>query len=91
MYADDTALLCPSNMSNDSVTLQSEVQCNLINIAKWFADNLTRNIKKTKVVLIGTRHTLENVKDISLHHNQDEVEHVDEFKYLGVTFDLPKT
>jgi retron-type reverse transcriptase len=85
MYADDTTLLCTAN---DSSTLQSKLQCNLSKIADWFKkNNLTLNIKKTKFMVFGTRRVLENFKDVSLYYNNDSIERVDVFKYLGVTFD----
>jgi len=47
MYADDTTLLCTAN---DSTTLQSDLQENLLKIAEWFeSNNLTLNIKKTSL------------------------------------------
>ena len=72
MYADDTTLMCSSN--NASV-LQTQLNDNLSKIASWFNENhLTLNIKKTKLMVFGTRHTLEQFS-------------LDSFKYLGVTFD----
>jgi retron-type reverse transcriptase len=53
MYADDTTLLCSSS---DPDSLQSELNSNN-NIAIWFQNNqLTLNIKKTKLMLFGTKY-----------------------------------
>jgi hypothetical protein len=85
MYADDTTLLCSSS---DPACLQSELDANMKNIAKWFESNmLTINIKKTKLMVFGTQHILSNFTNINLSYNSDSVEKVDSFKYLGVIFD----
>ncbi len=85
MYADDTTLLCSSD---DPVSLQSELDDNLCRIADWFNTNkLTLNIKKTKFMIFGSNHTVQNFDQIHLRYNNVDVEKVDSFKYLGVTFD----
>jgi len=85
MYADDTTLL---TSSSDPVNLQSELKTNLDMIANWFKSNqLTLNIKKTKLMLLGTRQALRKFKNISLIYGNDNIEIVDKFKYLGVVFD----
>jgi len=85
MYADDTTLLCSSN---DPESLQTELNDNLGKIANWFSANkLTLNIKKTKFMVFGNNHNLHKFENISLKYNDDVVERVDSFKYLGVTFD----
>jgi len=85
MYADDTTLLCTSD--NPSV-LQSDLQSNLIKIANWFENNnLTLNTNKTKLMVFGTNHILDKFGDITLYYNNDQIERVNQFKYLGVVFD----
>jgi hypothetical protein len=85
MYADDTTLLCAAD---SPATLESELQSNMLKIADWFNDNnLTLNIKKTKLMIFGSRHTLDLFNGITLHYDNEIIEKVDKFKYLGVIFD----
>ena len=85
MYADDTTSLCSAS---DALTLQSELDTHLNRIVEWFKENkLTLNITKTKLMLFGSNHNLQNFQDVSLKFGEDEIERVDSFKYLGVVFD----
>jgi hypothetical protein len=85
MYADDTLLLCTAK--NASV-LQSKLQSNLLKVANWFNSNhLTLNIEKTKFMIFGTQHVLNNFENVTLSYNNKIIDKVDKFKYLGVTFD----
>ena len=85
MYADDTTLL---TSSSDPVTLEIELKQNLDMVANWFKSNhLTLNIKKTKLMMFGTWQALSKFKDISLTYDNNDIEIVDKFKYLGVVFD----
>jgi len=38
-------------------------------------------------MIFGTRHMLENFKNVYVHYNDDVVDRVNEYNYLGVTFD----
>ena len=85
MYADDTTLLISSS---DPDTLQKELDLQLNNIINWFRLNkLTLNIKKTKLMLFGTKQNLTKFDDIKLNYDSEEIERVDKFKYLGVILD----
>jgi hypothetical protein len=85
MYTDDATLLCAAD---NPATLESELQSNMLKIADWFNDNnLTLNIKKTKLMIFGSRHTLDLFNGITLHYNNVIIKKVDQFKYLGVIFD----
>ena len=85
MYADDTTLICSSN---DAATLQAELNGNLSNVASWLNENnLTLNIKKTKLMIFGTTYMLNTFDDIDVSYNGNNIERVDKFKYLGVVFD----
>ena len=89
MYADDTTLLF---RSSDPQNLQSHLKNNFKNIGKWFLDNkLTLNINKTKLMLFGTNKCLDKFSNISITYNNDLIERVDNFKYLGVIFDSQMT
>ena len=51
MYADDTTLLT----SSDPLTLDTDLKRSLDMVANWFNSNqLTLNIKKTKLMMFGT-------------------------------------
>ena len=85
MYADDTTLLVSSTDLN---ILQNYLNLSLNKIANWFqSNNLTLNIKKTKLMLFGTNRALNKFKDISLTYDNMLIERVEKFKYLGVFFD----
>ena len=85
MYADDTTLLCSSD---DPDQLQTDLESNLRSIADWFENNhLTLNIKKTKLMIFGTKHVLTNFDNIELNYCGQTIENVNQFKYLGVIFD----
>ena len=45
------------------------------------------NIKKTKLMVFGTRHILDKFDNVNVIYNGDCIENVESFKYLGVTFD----
>ena len=57
-------------------------------VANWFTSNhLTLNIKKTKLMMFGTWQALSKFKDISLTYDNNDIEIVDKFTYLGFVFD----
>lgn len=85
MYADDTSLLCKSK---DPDTLENVLNNNLKSIANWFSKNeLTLNIQKTKYMVFGSSHIVGKFSNISVNYGDNVLEHVNEFKYLGVTLD----
>ena len=85
MCADDTKLLLSSSDPN---ILQKDLDLNLNKIASWFqTNNLTLNIKKTKLMLFGTKQSFCKFKDTSLIYEGVMIERVEKFKYLGVLFD----
>jgi hypothetical protein len=85
MYADDTTLLCKAKYPDD---LSTDLTSNLNHVANWLeANKLTLNVNKTKVMIFGTTHILDRFSNISLSYNNNVIEMVKEFKYLGVKFD----
>ena len=85
MYVDDTTLLVSSS---DPSILQNYLNLNLNKIANWFqSNNLTLNIKKTKLMFFGTNRARNKFKNISLTYDNMLIERVEKFKYLGVFFD----
>jgi len=83
MFADDTAFYCHENSLTD---LQLKLNADLAAIKSWLHDNkLTLNVAKSKFMIIGSRMKLSQFNDIALVDNNDWLENVTEFKYLGVT------
>ena len=84
LYADDTVLYRFSSNSSD---LEANLNDDLRKIDDWLINNqLTLNISKTKVMLIGSSKKLSKISSISIQVFDNVVERVVDFKYLGVTF-----
>ena len=85
MYADDTSLMYKAKTVSD---LQNQLESCLNKVADWFkANKLTLNVDKTKFMIFGTNRTLDKFHDVQLTFNDNIIERVDEFKYLGVKLD----
>ena len=85
LYADDTAITVSSAGSLD---LQDKLNNKLRDAAEWMNRNqLVLNNKKTKVMYFGTRQSLSKCNDITVTLNDETIECVEEFKYLGVVLD----
>ena len=83
MFADDMAFYCHDNSSTN---IQSKLNADLAAITSWLRDNkLTLNVIKSKFMIIGSRAKLNQFSDIALVANNDRLEKVTKFKYLGVT------
>ena len=82
MFADDMAFYCHENSPTN---LQSKLNADLAAITSWLHDNkLTLNVTKSKFMVIGGRNKLRQFNDIALVANNDQLENVTKFKYLGV-------
>ena len=82
MSANDMASYCHENSPNN---LQSKLNADLAAITSWLHDNkLTLNVTKSKFMVIGGRNKLSQFNDIALIANNDPLENVTKFKYLGV-------
>ena len=83
MLADDMAFYCHENSPTN---LQSKLNADLAAITSWLHDNklLTLNVTKSKFMVIGGRNKLSQFNDIALVANNDQLENVTKFKYLGV-------
>lgn len=85
MYADDTSLMCKGKSDID---IQNKLELCLHHIANWFkANKLTLNVDKTKLMIVGTNHMLDKLNNINVKYDGNDIERVEEFKYLGVKFD----
>uniref|UniRef100_A0A669C5X4 Reverse transcriptase domain-containing protein n=1 Tax=Oreochromis niloticus TaxID=8128 RepID=A0A669C5X4_ORENI len=82
LFADDTTLYCSGK---DLEQLLTTVEKELNILKNWFDVNkLSLNIKKTKLIIFGTRQ-MKNVSKIRV--NGIEIERVFENKFLGVLID----
>ena len=82
MFADDVAFYCHANSPTN---LQSKLNADLAAITSWLHDNkLTLNVTKSKLLVIGGRNKLSQFNDTALVSNNDQLENVTKFKYLGV-------
>ena len=87
MFADYMAFYCHENSPTD---LQSKLNADLAAITSWLHDNkLTLNVTKSKLLVIGGRNKLSQFNDTALVSNNDQLENVTKFKYLGVIMHKP--
>ena len=83
LFADDTVIY---NSNQDVDTLEYELQEDLNGVSKWLNNNeLTINIKKSKVVCFSTHSR--KVDNINLKINDQTLDIVDSYKYLGLILD----
>ena len=82
MYADDTVI----HYSSKSVkSIETKLNEDLLNVHKWFADNLlSLKEKKSKFMLIGGHQRLKSCSAVSICINGSTLERVDTFKCLGI-------
>jgi len=70
------------------VTLQIALEHEFIKTSNWYTDNrLTINVKKTKLMLAGSKRMLSLFEGFELQSNGTQIDRVQSFKYLGVTMD----
>ncbi len=85
LYADDTVLMCPGKTATE---VQEILQDDLNRAQKWLKDNrLHLNTKKTKWSLLGTPQKLARSSNIQIYIEDEPLEHVDTYKYLGFWID----
>ncbi len=85
LYADDTALYISSRKADE---IQKWLQEDLVNLKDWFDFNkLTLNLKKTKFLQFSSSRKKPDFKDVKISLDQESVERVEVFKYLGVWLD----
>ena len=85
LYADDTVIY----FSDKSVEIaEMKLQSILDKFSKWCAVNaLTVNTSKTKVMVFGSRHRIKNCKKPNLFINNEQLQMVPTYKYLGINLD----
>ena len=82
MFADNMAFYFHENSPTN---LQSKLNADLAAITSSLHDNqLTLNVTKSKFMVIGGRSKPSQFNDIAIVANNDQLENVTKFKYLGV-------
>ena len=85
MYADDTVIYASGK---DLTTLKNTMQSNLNIFHKWCCSNkLTLNPSKTKMVSFGTKYSVKKTRMCLLHLDNEKIQNVSTFRYLGFTLD----
>ena len=82
LYTDDIETHC-SHPNLD--VAQSQMNKDLKRVDQWLADNrMIPNVKKTKSMVIGSRHALKRANDIEIYLDNEILDVVTTFDYLGV-------
>ena len=86
LYADDTAIFVRGQNVNEINRILND---ELAKVSDWLNNNkLTLNVKKTKVMLFGSKIKLSRINDIlDVKIKNSCVEQVNSFKYHGVYLD----
>ena len=85
LYADDTVIY-HSDVNHNLAA--ARLQHNLSKFHKWCVENkLTINAKKTKLMVFGTRSRVKSAKNVKIKINNEEIQTVPSFKYLGILLD----
>lgn len=85
MFADDTLIYVTGNDTDVIIETLNEA---LEHICKWLTkNNLTLNTEKSKVMLLSNQFSTINNSNRHVEINQQKIQRVTEFKYLGVIID----
>ena len=83
LYADDAVLIVASTPQELNDALRHDFTL----ISDWYTDNkLTLNVKKTKLMLSGSKTMLSPFNDFQFS-DEGQINRVSSFKYLGVLLD----
>ena len=63
------------------------MQTDFNSLAKWCDNNLSINIKKTKVMTFGTKQKIDKVPQFTINFKGKNIEQVNTYKYLGIHLD----
>ena len=85
LYADDTVIYLSGK---NTMKVKETLQKNINKFVEWCEINkLTINIRKTKVMVFGTRHFINKSKNIELSIGKELLQSVPTYKYLGINLD----
>ena len=83
--ADDTVMY---STNKDETTAYAHAERDLNVLMNWCENNqLTVNIKKTKLVLFGTKEMLCNSRHIDMYMGAEKLQYVNDYMYLGIKLD----
>ena len=84
-YADDTAMYCTSDKSED---LSNSLNADLARVAEWVKENgLKLNEAKTQMLLLSKKRRAKELDNVVVRLKGHEVTRSDRVKYLGVWVD----
>ena len=85
LYADDAVLLCAASTAAE---LKESLDIGFTQNCTWYCENkLSLNVKKTKLMLSGSKNTLTAFENFEFISDSVVIDLVKSFKYLGVTTD----
>ena len=85
LYADYTVMYVSAPSPNHACTL---LQRDLDKLSNWREKNQpTVNTSKTKAMLFGMRHVIKSTPPLTLVLNDEKLQFVESYKYLGATLD----
>ena len=85
LYTDDTAIV---TTGDEVENVASNLENALTISHEWIPDNkLSLSLSKTKVMFLGTTHKTQEAADIVVKCNNEVVQKVNSFKYLGIMID----
>ena len=85
LYADDAVLIVAASTPRE---LNDALRHDFTLISDWYTDNkLTLNVKKTKLMLSGSKTMLSPFNDFQFSTDEGQINRVSSFKYLGVLLD----
>ena len=74
LYADDAFLFCDASTRRE---LQIALEREFTELSNWYTDNkLTINVKKTKLMLVGSKRMLSLFEDFELQPNGTQIDRV---------------
>ena len=85
LYADVTVIY---STNKDEAVVYENLERDLNTLMNWCGNNqLSVNIKKTKLVLFGNREMLRNSRHIDMYMGTEKLQYVNDYMYLGIKFD----
>ena len=85
LYGDDPVLVVAASTSRE---LMNALRHDFNEISKWYISNkLTVKVKKTKLMLSGSKTILSSFSDLTFFAGEDQVNRVSSFNYLGAVLD----
>ena len=85
LYADDTVLYIQGDTAEDAT---EALQPDLNSFTKWYNSNkLSLNVSKTKLMIVGTRQKVKKAKNTQLYMDNQLLQIVPTYKYLGFILD----